>query len=196
MKKPIYKKWWFWVLLVVILAGIGGAMAGESDIPVNNDVVIEQATQAKPEDNEDNEDNVVPSINDDIVYVGESATTNGYTLTVQSAGVFISDNEFLQPEDGKEYVTVDVLIENTGKEDITVSSLLCFNAYVDDFSVDLDIMNDAGEILDGTVAVGKKLQGMLCYQLPIGWETLEINVDIDFFSNSDNMKIVVENTAN
>ena len=41
MKKPIYKKWWFWVLLVVILAGICGAMAGESDTPVNNDVVVD-----------------------------------------------------------------------------------------------------------------------------------------------------------
>lgn len=190
MKKPIYKKWWFWVLLVVILAGIGGAMGRESNTPANNDVVIEQTSPTTPEDN------VAPPVNDDIVYVGESATTKGYTLTVQAAGVYTSDNEFLQPEGGKEYVTVDVLIENTGKEDISVSSLLCFNAYVDDFSVDLDFMNDAGEMLDGTVAVGKKLQGVLCYQLPIGWETLEINVDIDLISTSDNMKIVVENTVN
>ena len=31
MKRPIYKKWWFWVIIGVVVIGIIGGAAGESD---------------------------------------------------------------------------------------------------------------------------------------------------------------------
>ena len=30
-KKPIYKKWWFWVIAVFLVIGIVGSMSGGSD---------------------------------------------------------------------------------------------------------------------------------------------------------------------
>ena len=33
-KKPIYKRVWFWILAVIVVVGIGGAL-GEEDDPAN-----------------------------------------------------------------------------------------------------------------------------------------------------------------
>lgn len=31
VKKPLYKKWWFWVIAVLVLGGIGNAIDGDTD---------------------------------------------------------------------------------------------------------------------------------------------------------------------
>lgn len=31
MKKPFYKKIWFWVIVVIVVGGIGGALGGEDE---------------------------------------------------------------------------------------------------------------------------------------------------------------------
>lgn len=33
MKKPVYKKWWFWVIIFFVIGGIGTLIDGESDSP-------------------------------------------------------------------------------------------------------------------------------------------------------------------
>lgn len=73
-KKPIYKKWWFWVIIAVVIIGIGGAASnsqgGKSDAnPGSFDT-------AKTEDTPDDK------LND--LKVGESVTINGATITVNS----------------------------------------------------------------------------------------------------------------
>lgn len=37
MKKPIYKKWWFWVIIVLAVAIIGNIRGGTSDDPAQSD---------------------------------------------------------------------------------------------------------------------------------------------------------------
>ena len=31
MKKPVYKKWWFWVIVLLVIAGAGAGTAGKKD---------------------------------------------------------------------------------------------------------------------------------------------------------------------
>lgn len=39
--------------------------------------------------------------------------------------------------------------------------------------------------LDGTVAPGKKMNGVIGYEVPADWKELEINFTPDFWSNKD-----------
>lgn len=36
-KRPVYKKWWFWILIVIIISGIVSVGAGSNTI-INNDI--------------------------------------------------------------------------------------------------------------------------------------------------------------
>lgn len=110
-----------------------------------------------------------------------------------------SDNQFIAPEEGKEFVSVGVLIENISEKDYTVSSMLMFNAYQDGFSINEDITAHAikgqEKTMDGALAAGKKIKGNLIYQVPKDWKELEIDVDLTVLSlsNDGEVKIVLQN---
>lgn len=72
-KTPVYKKWWFWVIIVVAILAIGGAVANNG-----KDNPIEQA---------DSETKVIQDTPDDKLQdlkVGDSVTIKGVTVTVNS----------------------------------------------------------------------------------------------------------------
>ena len=120
--------------------------------------------------------------------IGETAVCEKYNLTVESLNYLSSDNPFIQPDPDKKFIEVVLLIENTSDSELNVSSLLNFDAYLDDMAIDMDIMGQSASengTMDGTVASGKKLRGSLCYQVPENWSKLEVNVNLDLFSKEE-----------
>lgn len=125
--------------------------------------------------------------NKNIYSVGDKFFGNFYTLEVESIKTLENSNGLFTPSDGHEYIEVVVVIENLSDKELAISSLLCFDAYVDDFSVDLNlgaITVSEFSSLDGTLTKNKKLKGVLCYELPINWQELQISVDIVLFDNN------------
>lgn len=51
VKKPIYKKWWFWVVIVIVILGIIAGASGDSDTPsstqTDNASVASQSSDSK-----------------------------------------------------------------------------------------------------------------------------------------------------
>lgn len=138
----------------------------------------------------------VPAENGTAVYgVGETATAKSYKLTVNELKVLESDNQFVQPADGKEFIEVVLTIENISDRELSVSSVLNFSAYEDGYSVSENItamtLTD-NKTADGTIAGGKKLKGSLCYEVTKGWSELEIDVDIGY-SKDDQIKLLIIN---
>jgi len=134
-----------------------------------------------------------------ITAVGEGIQTKNFKVSVESLTKPKSDNQFIAPEEGKEFVSVGVLIENISEKDYTVSSMLMFNAYQDGFSINEDITAHAikgqEKTMDGALAAGKKIKGNLIYQVPKDWKELEIDVDLTVLSlsNDGEVKIVLQN---
>ena len=66
-----------------------------------------------------------------------------------------------------------------------------FEAYCDDYSLNQDIIGlqtpeaEGKNQLDGSVAAGKKMNGVIAYQVPSNYKTMEINVSPDFWSGRD-----------
>ena len=192
MNKPIYKKWWFWVIVVLVIGAIGGAGgSSENEVPSTADTsVVEQTPtktpeQSKPVVEEKESSKEVPT---KVTYgVGDTATAKSYTLTVEALNVIESDNQFNQPAEGYEFVEVVLLMENISNSDLHVS-MLDYDAYVDGFSTNHDISAQVAskyESFGGTVAPGKKLRGVVCYQLPVDWAELEIQIDMGFSSKDE-----------
>lgn len=130
--------------------------------------------------------------------VGETAEYEDIQVSLVKVIQSKGDDMFIKPDDGNVFEICVFEIENNSSEDITISSLTCFEAYCDDTSLNQDIMGlqtpEAEKYgqLDGDIAAGKKMKGAIVYQVPKKWKELEVNVTPGFWSE-ENIKFVAKN---
>lgn len=118
--------------------------------------------------------------------IGDTVENNGIKVTLISA----ESNEgtaILKPGDGKMFEVLEFEIENNLGHDIGVSSITGFEAYCDDYAANFDIrvnvLYDNKEQLDGTVADGKKIRGVIGYEVPTDFTKLEVTCKPSFWSS-------------
>lgn len=120
--------------------------------------------------------------------VGESAELKDIVVTLVSVEES-SGSQFNQPTDGNVFVICEFEIENNSSSEINVSSLLSFAAYCDDYSLNFSLtaLLEKGNRnqLDGQIAAGKKMNGIIGYEVPIGWNELEIRFTPSFWSGNE-----------
>lgn len=108
----------------------------------------------------------------------ETAQANNIKVTMtkyeESSG-----HEWNVPSSGNIFVLVEFEIENNSTSDLAVSSIMSFDAYVDNYSVNYSfgaLMEKSDETqLDGTVASGKKMRGWIGWEVPADWSELEVH---------------------
>ena len=97
-------------------------------------------------------------------------------------------SEYFGPEDGNIYVLCEFEITNNSKEELAISSIMSFKAYCDDYSCDysLGALMDKGnkDQLDGSIAPGKKMKGVVGYEIPTDWKELEIHFTANILSTN------------
>lgn len=165
------------VLAVVVLLGILGAIGGGDSKPTlvesSQDTTASQETAAEP--------------TKDSFDVGDTVALDGVSVTLKSVSESQGAN-FVKPESGKVFVLCEFEIENNSGSDIAVSSIMSFEAYIDDYSTNLDVSaimaSDVGQ-LDGTVAAGKKMHGVIGYSAAVDWKDLEIKFTPNFWAGKD-----------
>jgi hypothetical protein len=134
-----------------------------------------------------------PAPQKDTFGVGESAELNDIIVTLKS----VEENtgkDFFEPSDGKVFVLCEFEIENDSDSEINISSLMSFDAYVDDYSTSMNLsaqMTSDKTQLDGTIAAGKKMAGAIGYEVPYDWKVLEISFTPDFWDGTD-IKFIAE----
>jgi len=119
--------------------------------------------------------------------VGEKVSLNNVVATLTD----VSESEgtdLFKPSSGNVFVLCSFEIENNSDKDIVVSSLLSFETYIDDYSQNLSLsamLASEKNQLDGTVSAGKKMAGVVGYEVPEDWKTLEIRFKPDVWSGKD-----------
>lgn len=97
--------------------------------------------------------------------------------------------EYIKPDDGKVYVIAEFEFSNNSDTDLTLSSLMCFNAYQDGYTINSNLsalmVDDKYNSLDGTIAPGKKLRGYIGYEVPEDYSKLEIDVKLNVWSDKN-----------
>lgn len=119
--------------------------------------------------------------------VGEQVILNDVVVTMNSV-TESSGSQFNKPSDGNTFILCDFSIENNSDKDLGISSLMCFEAYVDDYSTSMSLsatIESEKNQLDGTVAVGKKMNGVIGYEAAADWNEIEIRFTPDFWSGKD-----------
>lgn len=174
------------ILVVVVLFILIGVVGGSSDSSTSSSSASSTTAAASSETTSQTE-TAAPTPEPKTTFtVGETAEDRDIKVTLvsveQSTG-----NQYLQPADGKVFEILEFEIENNSSSDITVSSLVSFEAYCDDYSVNMDLTanvlyKDKNQ-LDGSVAAGKKMNGIIGYEVPADFNTLEVTFTPSFWSN-------------
>ena len=110
--------------------------------------------------------------------VGDTLTQNDITVTFLG----VTENRgsaYNKPSEGNVFVLCEFEIENSKSTDLNVSSMMNFEVYCDDYSTSLSLgaLIESGNKsqLDGTIASGKKMKGVVGYEIPADWTELEIH---------------------
>ena len=163
------------ILLIIIgIAIIGAAFGGGSDEPKKVGEVEQSTTKQEQVQTE--------------FKVGEKVALNDVVVTLVNV-TESKGSQFNKPTDGNVFVLCEFEIENNTSGDVSVSSLLSFEAYCDDYTTNFSLtaLMEKGNKnqLDGTVAAGKKFNGVVGYEIPKDWKELEIKFTPDFWSSKD-----------
>jgi len=122
IKKPFYKKVWFWVV-VIIFVGIFGSMgedeeAVETDTAAVSDESTVESTESAKEESETEE--VVKAYGvGDVVVVGDVEYTLNSVELADTLG-----NEYLSVTPQGKYLVVNLTVKNNGNEALMVDSSL------------------------------------------------------------------------
>lgn len=175
------------IAVIVILVIIIAAASGSDDSPKkvsSSDTTSESSKASKSDDSSKKKD--------DTFGVGDTADFDGVQVTLEKALLSKGSNDgFTTPDDGKYFLELVFNIKNDSSDDISVSSVASFEAYCDDTSIDQDIVGlQAPEVkkygqLDGAVAKGKKMNGVICYQVPKDFKNFEIRYTPDFWADKE-----------
>lgn len=173
-KKPIYKKWWVWLLAVIVVASIAGG-TGNSE-PSNG---------GASSNNTGSNDNVSEEVKE-FYAVGEEVKLGDNVLVVNSVEKS-AGSEWDKPKNGNEFVIVNVTIKNGGSSEIS------YNPF------DFQMQNSQGQITDqafttintdtalnsGSLASGGQVSGTIAFEGPVGDEGLVLKYKANMFSSKE-----------
>ena len=110
--------------------------------------------------------------------VGDTLTQNDITVTFLGV-TETRGSAYNKPSEGNVYVLCEFEIANNKSTDLGVSSMMNFEVYCDDYSTSLSLgaLIESGNKnqLDGTIAGGKNMKGVVGYEVPADWTQLEIH---------------------
>ncbi|MBQ8797186.1 MAG: DUF5067 domain-containing protein [Oscillospiraceae bacterium] len=160
------------ILIIFGVILIIGALSGGSDEP-SKVGSVDSATSTQPPKSE--------------FTVGDKVELNDIVVTL----VNVSENNggnYMVPQDGKVFVVCEFEIENNSDREIAVSSMMSFEAYIDDYSTQMNLsamLSTEKSQLDGSVAPGKKMNGVIGYEADAGWSNIEVRFTPDFWAGKD-----------
>lgn len=155
-----------------------------SQVPVASQMpAVSQAPAAKP--------------SPQVFRIGDVAEIGGVRIGLLGAQMH-HGNAYTKPKDGHVFVVAEFDVQNNSGEQINISSFFGSEAYCDgyltkqSFTAEISDPRDR-DGLTGSIPDGKKLRGIIGYELPEDWEELEISIQTDWWkgSSSDAITFVI-----
>lgn len=105
-KKPFYKRVWFWILAVIVIAVIFGSAGGDKAKKVSSE----------------NTEKASAKISNETFKVGDTVKADGVTLKLNKVD-FNDGSSLSTPDSGKAYIIVNVTITNVDKNKVSYNPL-------------------------------------------------------------------------
>ena len=144
----------------------------------------------KPQSNDTPQSNNTPTETESakIFALGDSVELDDVVVTfldvIQSNG-----STYNKPTSGNVFVLCEFEIANNSSDELSISSMMSFSAYHDDYACDFSFsaLMEKGnkDQLDGSIAPGKKMKGVVGFEIPEDWNELEVHFTPDVFSRNE-----------
>lgn len=144
VKKPFYKRVWFWVLIVIIVAIVGSSLGGSDDKSANDNGGTKVETTAKSSDKKADDSTKFYKVGDTVKVGDVNYTLNSVELTDER-------NEFEENKPAQ-VVKITYTVKNDSENDIPVGTDV--EVYGSD---DKKASSYANENTMGSVASGKQM---------------------------------------
>lgn len=181
-KKPIYKKWWVWLIAIIVVASIAGGGNSSNNETTLNDTTSNGSTLNDTTSNQETTNKDVK----EFYLIGEEVRLGDNILIVNSIEKS-NGSEWDKPKEGYEFVIVNVTIKNGGSSEIS------YNPY------DFKMQNSKGQITDqaftiidtetslssGNLVAGGEVSGTIVFEQPTGDEALVLRYKSNIFSNKE-----------
>lgn len=113
VKKPFYKKWWFWVIVAVIIIGTIGSSGDETD--ASSDTGVDTSISSQQDEKNKDENIVIKSINNFITKEYSMETGDSVELSTKIKPKGISKDDIVINNSDSAIVGItDVTLTNTG----------------------------------------------------------------------------------
>ena len=183
--KKVFATCYVGTLVVLGLYATFGASTDKKESPK-----IVKAIQTEVEEPTKEEVVETPVIEEEVTFtLGDTVINEDYTVTLESARIITDYDEYNTPNENCEFLELCFVVENKADDELSVYAYK-FETYVDGFVVEandnFDAMLASGEeFLSATLASGKKVRGVLCYELSKDWSELEIILDLDYGNDNE-----------
>lgn len=191
MKKPVYKKAWFWVIVLLLIAGYGAGSARkkEKTVTVDNSGATEQA--GKEADNAGSAG--TESTEQEKVKVGGSFTLNNMKVTINSADMDFqvkNDNFGLyKPKEGYKLIEVDVTEENLGDSDVYVGTT-DFKCFADNAECEDEFISSESDFVNTNLSPGRTVSFKVFFRVPQNASSIEMEYERSI--SFDDQKVIIE----
>lgn len=114
VSKPFYKKIWFWIIIILVIAGIGGSLSGGKDKKSTNGgekVSKDKTEQTSKSDTKSN----------DFYKVGDTVKVGDVEYTLTSVELSEERNQFADT-DPANVVKISYTVKNNGDSDLPVGA--------------------------------------------------------------------------
>ncbi len=192
--EPIYKKWWFWVIIAIFTLGAIGVIASggltdKNEGDKNSSAPTDQSS-SQADNNQSSTEQPTNQSEDKSSDASQSNSSEGYkvgdTIELKDSKVTISNvernfstgNMFDKPEEGKEFIKIGVGFVNTttSKKTFYPSNwqLQDGDGVIRDISYSTTMMIDNGFYESIELAGNGKWSGFMIFEIPAGGGNLQL----------------------
>lgn len=176
-KKPIYKKWWFWVIIILVLLGIAGG-SGDTNNTNNSQTTLTSGSETSSNNSTSNTTNdpakkySVGEIYEDgnvaIKFVALDENFKGY-------------NQYATVKDGCKIIKAEFEFENLGTTDFLADSY-SFNCYADGYDCE-SFWSVDDSTFSSTLSTGKKAKGSVYFQVPVDATSISLEYELNMWTS-------------
>ncbi len=113
-------------------------------------------------------------------HVGDILMDGDMKIVYMSSGVYTEDSEYLQPDEGYQYIYLQFAFENQSEDSDDAISFFNFDGYADGYSVDMYYTDD--DSLSTTLSAGRSTSGYIYFTVPEDAQEIEVEYTTNYFT--------------